>query len=210
VIAKAVTDSWFKMKNYLQRLLIKFVSKASFIIGELHLPFNRKLITGDDYRSLMAVIQEGDILLSLTHGELAVIFIPGHFAHVAIYKYDRKVIEAVTHGVHITDIFDFFLNKDQIVVLRPKFASPEEIKKVITYCEAQIGKPYNFDLKFSELDEKHYCCELIYKGYNKAVLNSPFKLRNTLGIDTVVPDDFLNANKKWAVIWESKSYKDRK
>lgn len=198
------------MKDYLQRLLIKFVSKASHFIGELHLPFTRKQITGADYRSLMEVIQEGDILLSLTHGEVAVCFIPGHFAHVAIYKFDRKIIESVTSGVRMTDILDFFMNKDEIVVLRAKFASGEEIKRVMDYCEDQIGKPYNFDLKFSEKDEKHYCCELVYKGYNKAVLNSPFKLRNTLGIDTVVPDDFLNADKKWEVIWKSNSYKDRK
>lgn len=199
------------MKNLFQRLLIIVVSKLSVIVGEIHLPFSRKLITGSDYRDLMNVgLEEGDIILSLTHGELGNPLIPGHFSHVCGIVGAREIVEAVGTGVRRTDIVDFFMNKDQMVALRPKFANREQKLNAVWYWLSQVGKPYNFDLKLSKHDEKHYCCELIYKGYNKAVPDSPFTLRKTLGIETVVPDDFLNASSKWEIIWESKSYKDRK
>jgi uncharacterized protein YycO len=206
------------MKDWLQRLLIKFVSKASHVVGELRMPWIRKKITGVDYRSVMLFIQAGDVLVSRTNGESGNLFIPGQFSHASMYTGPKNIVESVGTGVRVTDILDFFMNKDIIAVYRPKFASPDEIQACISYCLAQVGKPYNFDFKLSEPEEigklknpnyieKFYCCELIYKGYNKAVPNMPFTLRKTLGIDTVIPDDFANAKNKFELVWKSESLK---
>jgi len=51
--------------------------------------------------------------------------------------------------------------------------------------------------------EKFYCSELVYFAYDKAVQHSPFKLRTTLGRETVTPQDFYNAKKKFKQIWHS-------
>jgi len=141
--------------------------------------------------------------LSLTNGEAGNLFIPGHFSHAAYCKGDNQIIEAVGVGVRETDFFDFFLGKDHIMLLRPIFASDEEKKLATEYCISKIGLPYNVSFKFSLDDKKFYCCEIIYKAYKYANPESPFKLRRTLGVDTVVPDDFLNASSKWKVIWDS-------
>ncbi len=195
------------MKNSFQYLFIKFVSFAAFWIGKIHIPFSRKLITGADYRSLMSVgPQDGDLFVSRTDGELGNIAIPGVFSHVAVVR-GKTVYESVATGVHQADIIDFFMNKDVVALIRPIFMKPDEIEAMMEYLHAQLGKPYNYDFKFSEGDSQFYCTELAYKGIVKACPTSPFTLRERLGIPTVSPDDFYNAQKKFIIIWKSQSLK---
>lgn len=195
------------MKNFLQITFFNLVSFLSYQIGKIHIPFARKLITGEDFRSMMKTSpQDGDILLSRTNGELGNVAIPGVFSHVAIIR-GNTVYESTAEGVVRRDIVDFFMNKDVICLLRPNFTSSENVMNMMNYLENQIGKPYNYKFKFSEEDEMFYCTELAYKTFLRSVPQSPFTLRERLGVPTVTPDDFYNAKKKFTIIWKSQSLK---
>lgn len=43
--------------------------------------------------------------------------------------------------------------------------------KVMEYCLAQIGKPYNLNFLDSESDRSFYCSQLIYKAYQQVGIN---------------------------------------
>jgi len=193
------------MKDFVQRIFFKTVSFCSYHIGRIYAPYARKLITGSDLRAMLAVgIQDGDILVSRTNGELANVAIPGVMSHLGVIE-GQTVYEASTTGVRNVDIIDFFINKDVIAVLRPNFMTPEQIALQMSYLKAQIGKPYNYDFKFSESDDKFYCTELGYKSIVFGNKESPFTLRRRLGVLTVSPDDFYKAQKKFIMVWKSKS-----
>ena len=190
------------MKNYLQRLLLKIVVNASQFIAKFNMPFINKRMSSRDYRDIQSQLQSGFIMLSSIHGELSNVFIPGDYGHAVIVKDKFTVIEATTKGVVETDLIDFVMTKDSIVLLKPLFATSEERAFATAIAMEQIGKPYDYGMVFSESNIKaFYCSELVYYAFMQACKKSPFVLKETLGLQTVTPTDFLLATDKFQVIW---------
>jgi uncharacterized protein YycO len=94
------------------------------------------------------------------------------------------------------------MGKDQIMALKPRFATSQQMLKTAQLCREQLGKAYDFEFASSDIS-KFYCSELITWAYNKICPNFPFKTREVMGRDTVLPSDFPNASDKWAIVWAS-------
>lgn len=101
-----------------------------------------------------------------------------NFTHVGIVVKDNndlKVLEAISTGVQITKIQDFFdrslkNGKPKVVVgeLNPEFRF--STKEAINYGKKLIGLPYDSIYKIG--DNAYYCSELLYEMYHKVNPNT--------------------------------------
>jgi uncharacterized protein YycO len=185
--------------------ILKAVLPVSKWIAKRHSPFSRKLITQDHVDDFMPVYCPGLVLISATYGELANWFIPGKFSHAAIigHSYLKKyAIEAKTTGVQFTRLYDFMMTKDRVVALRPLFTDLVGMRVASMQAQEQIGMPYDF--YFNPDSAAFYCSELVGFAYRKyGVWNK----RLTMGVATIIPDDFYLSAKskqpKWEIVWDS-------
>lgn len=207
------------IKEDAQLILLNTTGFASHQISKIYMPAARKLITSADYRSVKEHLRPGMILLSYTRGEFSNLFIPGDWSHAAIVLNSTTVIEATTHGVVETDLIDFMMKKDYVVLLDPIFATPAQMEKAVEVALAQKGSGYNYKMQFNRPKtdsvlttqvKAFYCSELVLYSYMVACdYQSPFTLRVILGVETVVPGDFYAADKKFSLAWGSESLKQR-
>jgi len=193
------------MKSFIQRNLLKIASFFSRRVAKIYMPFSRKRIRPEDYIEMKKLLKAGDVISTKTRGEFSNIFVPGFFGHVAIYDGEGFVIEATTRGVVRTHLAWFLFGKDYATVVRPNFMTDDQKWLAVDYCKRQIGKPYDYSFNTSNIDS-FYCSELIYSAYKFVLGDSPFKLKKTLGQETVAPSDFYNASKLFFRIYLSKSY----
>jgi len=180
--------------------MLNVLHPITVFIGNTHLPFTRKKITGEDFLAIQSILNVGDVLLTKTHGELTNILIPGDWSHAMIYVGDGSVVEAIGRGVSRRSLPVAVLSKDRICVLKPLFATPEQMVLASEFAIKQIGKPYDYDFKSN--NKAFYCSELVYASYNEATGGeTPFKLRESFGVPTAIPDDIFLAASKWEVKW---------
>ena len=188
----------------MQKLLLKVVAKTAPIIGGIHMPYSRKLITGDDYYKACEVVKPGYIFATKTRGEFGNLMIPGFWSHIAIVSTcGEYVIEATGEGVHKTNLVDFLMKKDYAIALRAKFLSGDERFSAAAYAENQVGKRYDFG--FSTTTEQFYCSELAYQAFKNAKPDMPMELRKRAGNLTVIPQDFENAKEMFEIVWQCHS-----
>ena len=192
------------IKNFIQSNWLKLSVAISKFSAKIHMPYSRKKITGKHYYSAIQYLEPGIVMATRTDGELSNLGIPGFWSHIAIVTSNGSVIEATTHGVVETDLVSFFMNKDHIIALKPRFATREQRNKAVNLCLQQIGKPYDFEFASSDI-KAFYCSELVTWAYNQACPDFPFKTRSVLGRDTVIPSDFPDAKAKWMPVWASNS-----
>lgn len=190
------------MKIFFQRLFLNITSKAARFVGKIHMPYSHKKLSSRHVRELEKVLKPGMIILSHTRGEFSNYLIPGFWAHVGIIDDKLDVIEAVTAGVKETDLIDFVMTKDAVMVVDYLFIEPNRMA-VVEEARRHLGKPYDFELVNSNI-EKFYCSELAYLSLKVASDVSPFTLRKTLGRYTVTPQDFENAKTKFDTIYDSR------
>jgi uncharacterized protein YycO len=190
------------LRELLQKIRSLLLSKLHPIVkwvGEAHMPWSRKKITGIDLFEVLEVVAPGMVFLTKTHGELTNLFIPGNWSHVGIYTGDNTVVEAVGRGVIERDLASFLLTKDEACLLTPIFASFVKMESAATWCERQIGAPYDYN--FYSNNNAFYCSELVYNAYKAVCPLNDFALRERLGVKTVLPDDFFKAKEKWREVW---------
>ena len=192
------------MLDFIQRLLLNLTGYCSKMISKIYMPGAHKKIYSSDYRAVQPLMKPGMTMLSYTRGELSNMFIPGDWAHAAIVKDSTTVIEATTHGVIETDLIDFMMKKDYVILLEPLFADDEERLEVVKVAMLQKGKGYNYKMRYQQSNiMSFYCSELNYYCYMEACKESPFTLREILGVQTVIPGDFANAKDKFRMLWLS-------
>lgn len=190
----------------LRRWLLKLSLPMTKAIGKMHAPLSHRLIHAADYRQAMEVLKPGMPLISRCRAELSNVPIPGFYTHAAIYIGNGVVIEAVGQGVKRTDLIDFMMTKDYVCILTPTFANPTQMDLAVSWAISIIGSQYDYLFEISKGVEKaFYCAELISWSYAMAMkpLPCPFVLRETLGVQTVIPQDFYDAVTKFNVVWES-------
>jgi uncharacterized protein YycO len=213
--------SWFTNRLPAARLrLLNILKPVTELIGNIHMPFSIKKITGEEALAAQAIMTPGMIFVVRTDGQLANIAIPGFWSHAATVSDSDHVVEATGIGVHDSNIFDFLLRRDYAVLLKPKFATPDQMKVAAQYVVDQIGAKYDYDFLAVQDTEAEiaagdavsqrafYCSKLPWAAYRKACgPNVPFTTRLTLGVQTVVPADYILAVNKWEVVWASKTAK---
>lgn len=192
--------------------ILKAVLPISKWIAKKHSPFSRKLITEEHVEDFKKVYCPGLVLISSTYGELANWFIPGEFSHAAILGgsfLKSYVLEAKTSGVCYSRLYDFMMTKDRVIALRPLFCNLDEMKLAANEAEKQVGLPYDF--YFSQGTDAFYCSELVGYGYRKF---GKWTKRETMGVETIVPDDFYLSAKsntpKWQIVWDSSLFSGTK
>lgn len=159
-------------------------------------------LKGEHYRTVINLIQPGDILIRRFEGYIDKWFIPGWWNHCGIYvgEVDGKpeqIIHAVSEGV-IQEDFLNFMRTDHMMMLRLKDPdqNPERIKQSIQIATSIVGKPYDFGFDFKH-SNRFSCTELVAYCY-------PGIIRTTkrLGKQTIIADDFANAN-TLTTVWDS-------
>ena len=145
------------------------------------------------------------IWLTRMEGEATNLFIPGFWTHAAIVVDDKAVIQAISSGVVATDLISFLLTKDYVGLFDPTFADAGGHTLAAAWAAKQIGAPYDYE--FGMNVKAFYCSELVWAAYREAMGpdNAPFKLRKTMGVDTVIPDDIGQAKDKFKSVWASAS-----
>jgi len=138
--------------------------------------------------------------------------IPGECDHVAIYTGPSgRFIEARPRGVGTTvmgarweahekfaerGFIDSFLGG--VSPLAAKNLSPEQERNyrlaVAAYCEAQVGKPYNFNFPDPETEERFYCSQLAYRAYLTVGINLNTGLNNR---PPYLPDSIVFPEEIW-------------
>lgn len=185
-------------------------------LGALHMPFTHKRVTGRHVFSVLQHLKPGAVFVTRVDGEISNLLIPGDFTHAGMCVASGvsesacslfpsslvPVVEAVGRGVVETDLISFMTSKDRVLLLYPTFATDEEMKKAADFAYSTIGTPY--DYYFTPGSKAFYCSELCQHGYEVALGEKlTFTKRTTLGVKTVLPQDYVNAKEKWSVIWDS-------
>jgi len=213
--------SWISDRLPRARLrLLNALKPMTELIGNIHMPFSIKEITGEEALAAQALMTPGMTFVVRTDGQLDNIAIPGFWAHAATVTDSDHIVEATGIGVHASNIFDFLLRRDYAVLLKPKFATPDQMKVAAQYVVHQIGAKYDYDFLAVQDTEAEiaaggavsqrafYCSKLPWAAYRKACgPNVPFTTRLTLGVQTVVPTDYVLAVDKWEVVWASSGAK---
>ena len=184
------------------KLRLKLIPLIRFL-GKLQAPWVTKKITGYDYEEILSKIRPGDILLTRALGFFSNFLIPGYWKHVGVMCEGNYVVEALGDGVVKTYLADFVLSKDSVMVVRPTFCNEkiacEASREALNYVGA------NYDYEFELDNEAFYCSELAYQAYKVAAGEAfGFELRERLGVKTVTADDFAEAVKWWAPIFDSR------
>lgn len=188
------------MLKFLRHMFLLFALPFNRAVGHWHLPCTHKRITYANVQIILRVLAPGCVLLSYTRGEATNWLIPGKYKHGAIYVGEGLIVEAVGGGVRCANLIDFCMTKDRIIVLKPKFATLAQMAAAANWALSQRGKPYDYE--FSSDNDQFYCLEITYAAYREVLAASPWELRETWGVPTVMPDDFLRATDKWERLLE--------
>lgn len=185
----------------LRRYLIRVLKPISIVAGHLYFAPKYRAVKASDVIDIKSMMQVGDVVLTYSKGELTNYLIEGEFKHCAMYIGSGSVIEAVGKGVRVIDFESFAASKDKIAVSRANFCDANTAKIAANFALFQEGKPY--DYSFEPNENAFYCAELIAEAYQVATGdNSPFILRTVMGVETVLPNDFYMARKKFDLIIE--------
>jgi uncharacterized protein YycO len=93
-------------------------------------------------------------------------------SHVGVYdRNNDTIIEAKSGGVRETPLSDLVDNSHRIILIRPRWSTPDTRDKAVENARALIGKSYDLLGIFGlNLPSSYYCSELvvlIYKDWHK-------------------------------------------
>lgn len=200
----------------LRMAILNAVVPVTKKLGALHMPFTHKKVTGRHVFSVIPHLKPGAVFVTSVYGEMSNLLIPGDYTHAGMCVASGvseascssfpqsfvPVVEAVGRGVVETDLISFLTSKDRVLLLYPTFATDDEMQRAANFAFAAIGTPY--DYYFTPGAKAFYCSELCQHGYEVALGREvTFTKRETLGVRTVLPQDYVNAKEKWRVVWDS-------
>jgi len=149
-------------------------------------------------------------MVSRTKLSASNLVIPSFWKHAAMVVSGDRVVEAVGSGVRLAWLHDVILQHDYIQIMSPQFATRQEALLSANFAVTLIGKPYDFLINFSDnrsTNAAFYCSEIPWWCYDQVLKaagkKSAFVPRKTLGMETVIPQDYANATDKWRVKWTS-------
>jgi uncharacterized protein YycO len=118
----------------------------------------RAVVENGDWLLIRGVTGSSDFIGSMTN-------MP--FSHAAIYGAENDaVVEAVAHGVIVTELPVFLAEAQRIWVLKPVWATPENRPKAVARARSRVGKPYNYlGLLGVSLPGSYYCSQLVIDAW---------------------------------------------
>jgi hypothetical protein len=84
------------------------------------------------------------------------------FSHASVYDAENdSVIEADSHGVHVTSLADYLGSASRVWIIKPVWATPQTRPLAVKKARETVGKPYDFTgLLGLGLADSYYCSEL--------------------------------------------------
>jgi YD repeat-containing protein len=118
---------------------------------------------------IMAKIKPGDICLETNDAypgwqTLEFATTQSEHTHAFTYEGDGKMLQSTTpDGVQRTDLNEYLQGRLHVKVIRPNYASPDDLKENLKYQADQLGKGYNnaFDTNNTK---QFYCFQLGSEG----------------------------------------------
>jgi len=185
-------------------------------------PMHHK-VKGSEVRSIINVLQDGDILLRRYDGYLNTLFTPGFWGHAALYVGNNNVIHAVGEGVIIEDILDF-CRCDSVGVYRPSVTdvnilnaittaknlnnisirdtsirnmNTEAVSDAIDTANQFYLNNTQYDYKFQKDNGTVYCTELVDRCYN-GIFYADYK--TIMGNTILIPDDISKSKAVYTIL----------
>lgn len=197
---------------WIRKTLLTVAHPVLPLVGQIRLPLEPLLAVDDwaDFKSTRPL--SGTLILCRRRGHLSNRFIPGAWKHLAGYV--RKggedwIVEAVYPKVRKTLLRKWMLEQDYLNAIVPNgWATPAEMELAGGFLWSLIGEPYDLSFTFAaarQVNKAFYCSESGYwsflKVFEAAGKTMPFTLRQTMGVDTIAPDDYVLANGIWKSVW---------
>lgn len=173
-----------------------FCALMAKLIAKIHFPYTHKLMCESECLELIGVLQDGDVILTHTSGELSNAVL-NHFGHAGLVN-NKKIYEATTLVIKKTDPMFFLSRKDDVIVLRPRLGL--KLADMNYFLEENLGRSYDFE--FESNDGQFYCFELVAEA---------LKMCSNLSIDTVktplgkqfLAKSFLTS--EFEIVWKRKN-----
>jgi len=189
----------------LRRCLLKVAEPTTKLLGKTVIP-HRFALRDEEAAAACKLAEPGDIFTTRIDYAASNLVIPGFWKHAAMVVKGDRVVEAVGSGVRVVWLHDFIVAHDHALLLKSRFASPQEGVLAANFAVTLVGKPYDFLVEFSndrKTNAAFYCSEIPWWCYDQVLKAegkiSPFTPRETLGMQTVTPQDYANATDKWQV-----------
>lgn len=187
---------WLMQTDFYAWLLLK-------IIPYIRISTYYTSLRGWKYRRGYALLETGDILLTIDRRKLTTFLIPGEFSHAAQcigYGAEWEISEMDHLGYVKSTFFDLCKEADRVVILRCTDYDPAYISKVVAKCKTFEGVGYNitFDLGVKEL----YCSELVYQSDFERRLQVSLEDLAGIGRPYISPTGLYHA-KNIKIIWDS-------
>lgn len=186
-----------------RRLLLRAVNPISRLLDRINIRVGRASLNAEQYEMFKLLVRPGDVIVTRTKGRPTNWFIPGFWSHVLMYVDHDRVCEATTPKVRTAKTFDLFVSVDDIVIMRPTFATTMQIERAVEQILELVGRPY--DWYFEPTPNALYCSEAVYHAYKNAVPDWNFTTRERLGVMTVTPEDYTKADDHFELVWSSRS-----
>jgi len=170
----------------------------------------KKPFSSEQIEALVNTLEPGDVLLisgdNYPHWKfLEKATLNSDFTHAAIYEGDGQFIEATYPKVIRTDLRKELDRKLNFEVIRPPYASKDDVKAALDYSRAQLGKPYETELDF-ETDKELGCSELVQRALKAMPHPIEVDTRNVFGKKIVAPDAFRDIDGAQTIFSNRKSF----
>ena len=151
----------YKLKSFLLTIFgdIKVFRWPLFIAYQ---PTSFK-IKGPETRSIMSLIEPGDVIMRSYSSYLDGYFIPkgeSQCSHSGLYIGENQVIHSIAEGSKTDDSIDF-CRTDKIIILRPAEGQPLAIEHALKCADSNV--PYDFN--FESGSGRYYCHEFTASCY---------------------------------------------
>ena len=135
-------------------------------------------IKGPQFRQILDILKDGDVLLRRYDHYIGGLAIPGYWTHAGQYTKDGKVIHMLGDGIAKEDVLTF-LRTDHVCVLRCK--NPDLIPHAVKKAEDLYDEDVEYDYQFKADNKTLYCSEMIYHDFDM-----PDEIKFE---DYILPDD---------------------
>jgi uncharacterized protein YycO len=116
-----------------------------------------------------------------------------------MYVGHGAVVDAISSGVTARPLSELLSQVDHALPLAPLFATGGQAQHAANAMLNYVGRPY--DYAFMPSDGAMYCSEAIWSAYRQACRKEfGMTLRKRLGVDTVTPQDLVDARKFFSPI----------
>lgn len=171
-------------------------------------------LTPEEAAPGLALVQPGDVIITSDDEDFQLelmqkaIGVSADWTHAALIDEDKNALDIyITTNKPVKNPAAFiFGDNHHVSILRPRYASPETMKKSLDFMRAQFDKityDHKFDLK---TDDSMYCQEYLYKAFQHGSpeIDVPVRKVPIIGREMITSDEFRDC-KDMDLVWSTGS-----